>query len=109
MQTVDDPENSVNTNLSFSELDRENQKITIRNNGSEAVLMDGHILFSKRGGEFFRFPDGTQVLPGEYITVSCRGTWEDGELLWDEDKVWKKDDSARLYDPNFILLDEISK
>ena len=106
-RTVNDQAPPVDTPLSLLGSDREKQRIEVKNTGTESVDLGGYTLFSKRGGEVFRFSNNTLLPPGESITVSCRSTWREGELLWDEDKVWKKNDEACLYDRDFVLLDEL--
>ncbi len=109
VETVADPELPPEVSLSLQELDRKNQRIVIKNTGTVDADLSGCTLFSQRGSKIFRFPNQVILAPGNLITVSCRGNWREGDLLWDEDSVWKKkNDAACLYDSHFTLLDELT-
>lgn len=96
-----------NLNLSFAKVDREGQSVTIKNNAQQQAEMAGCLLFSTRGDERYLFPKGTVVKGGQTITVSCLDSEKSGELVWQQEKVWKKKkDNARLYDQNLNLLAE---
>lgn len=107
-KTVNDQDSTSDSPLTLLGIDREDQRVEVKNNGTESVDLGGYTLFSRRGGEVFRFPNNTLLESGESITVSCSSTWREGDLLWDEDTVWKKDDEACLYDRNFKLLDKLT-
>lgn len=107
-RTVNDQDSPVDSPLVLLGFDRQNQRVEVKNTGTESVDLGGYTLFSKRGGEVFRFPNNTLLASGESITVSCRSTWREGYLIWDEDKVWKKNDGVCLYDCKFTLLDELT-
>lgn len=84
--------------LCIKAVDRQNQTVTIQNNGADADI-SGCMLFSVRGGELFRFPEGTRLRSGESVSVSGEG--KGGDFEWNgEKKPWstKKDDPALLLD-----------
>lgn len=92
-------------NISFSKVDRAAGAVTIRNDAEEAAQLDGCVLISQRGDEIFHFPAGTQLAPGKELTIVCRDSQVQGDLIWNEDAVWKKHrDTALLYDSNMNLL-----
>lgn len=86
-----------NAKIQILELDKNAQTITLINNG-EAADISGYFIFSENGSEVYVFPDGTYMQAGETISVACKGG--QGDLIWDEKKVWKtkKEDTAVLYD-----------
>ena len=86
-----------NAKIEILELDKNAQTITLINNG-EAADISGYFIFSENGLEVYVFPDGTYMQAGETISVACKGG--QGDLIWDEKKVWKtkKEDTAVLYD-----------
>lgn len=84
--------------LCIKAVDRQDQIVTIQNNGADADI-SGCMLFSMRGGELFRFPEGTRLRSGESVSVSGEGKC--GDFEWNgEKKPWstKKDDPALLLD-----------
>ena len=92
--------------LSFAEVDRKNQAVSIRNDGEKTADLEGCVLISTRGDEIFHFPSGTVLDPGQTLTVVCRDSELAGDLIWEQDSVWKKKrDDALLYDRNMNLLD----
>ena len=95
---VSDPRPEGNSaKIQIHELDKNAQTITLINNG-EAADISGYFIFSENGSEVYVFPDGTYMQAGETISVACIGV--QGDLIWDEKKVWKtkKEDTAVLYD-----------
>ena len=93
--------------LSFAEVDRFQQRVTVRNDGTEEADLSGCLIRSVRKDELYLFPEGIHLGPGQTISVSCRDAFSPGDLIWDADSVWqKKRDTARLYDRNLNLLDE---
>ena len=93
--------------LSFQEVDRPGQRVTVRNDGRQAADISLCLIRSVRRDELFLFPEGTVLKPGETITVACRDASSPGDLTWDADSVWqKKRDEARLYDRNLNKLAE---
>ena len=107
IREVEDRELPRTLDLHFAEVDRKGQAVTVRNDGSSAADLTGCTLISERGDEIYHFPAGTVLEAGETLTVVCRDSEISGELVWDQDSVWKKKgDRALLYDRNMNLLDD---
>ncbi len=107
LQRVPDGKLPQNLLLSFVTVDRKHQRVTVRNDGTESADLTGCTLISQRGDEVYRFPDDTHLAPGEEITVVCQDSTAPGQLIWQQDSVWKKSgDTALLFDENMNLLDE---
>ncbi len=103
VQPVYDRELPCTLYLSISQADRENQRMTIRNEGAQSAPLDGCLLISERGNECFVFPEGITLEPGGEVTVSAAETAQEGDLIWGG--VWSEEqDEARLYDKNINLL-----
>ena len=97
----------VTLQLSFREVDREGQRVTVQNDGKETADLGGCLIRSVKKDELYLFPAGTLLAPGEAITVACRDASSPGDLIWDMDSVWQgSKDKARLYDRNLNKLDE---
>ena len=87
--------------LRIAAVDADDDRITLRNDGAEAVDLGGFYLHSERGNELYAFPAGTTLAPGGALTVGATDTDGDFDLLWDDKKVVhpKKNDVITLYDP----------
>jgi len=75
--------------------------ITLENRGDAAADLSGWYLYSARGSEMFFFPEGTELSPGETLTVGTKTSKGNSyDLFWDDKKVIhaKKEDSVFLYD-----------
>lgn len=106
-QLLEDTELPAGPALSFAEVDRPAQRVSIRNDGDEPADLTGCMLISQRGDEHYLFPAGTMLEPGAVLTVACEGYEKEGDLIWPGEAVWrKKRDEALLYDHNMNLLDE---
>ena len=106
-QVLEDQNFPVTLQLSFQEVDRKGQRVTVRNDGKDDADLSGCLIRSVRRDELYLFPAGTCLAPGQTITVACRDASSPGDLLWDEDSVWQETrDKARLYDQNLNKLDE---
>ena len=93
--------------LEFSQVNRQEQRVTIRNSSDRAADLTGCLLYSKRGDECFFFPDGFLLDGGAEVTVSCSGHEKPGDLVWPQENVWKPDrDKAVLYDRNMTVIAE---
>ena len=93
--------------LSFAEVDRKHERVTLQNHASETARLDGCLLLSGRGHEMFFFPEGTELDSGGRLRIVTRSSDLDGEILWPQKSVWKKHgDPAYLYDQNMNLLAE---
>ena len=92
--------------LSISDISRKKQAVKIKNNSDKDINAEGCFLISKRGDEIYRFPENTILKADEEITIVCRDSSVEGDLVWDCDSVWRKhDDTALLYDKNMNLMD----
>lgn len=106
VETVDDSDIHATCSLLIREVNREQQRVTIQNTDDAPVDLSDCTLISQRGSEVFLFPESTVLESGESVSVACRNHARAGDLIWDEDDVWKKkEDLALLYDSNFTLLD----
>ncbi len=83
--------------------------VCIRNGGGDTVDLSGWFIFSERGGETFVFPDGTQIAPGQEITITSLSSEGQGSFVWPDTKVWhkSKDDAAQLCDPYGRMIDRL--
>lgn len=107
LQRVPDGELPQDLLLSFVTVDRKRQSVTVRNDDSNPADLTGCTLISQRGDEVYHFPDDTVLESGAEITVVCQDSDAQGQLIWPQDSVWKKNgDTALLYDENMNLLDE---
>ena len=89
---------SSSSSLSIIGIDKKAQTITIRNEG-EKTDISGFMILSEKGGELFVFPEGTQIDPGQSLSVAAYGGV--GDYIWDEEeKPWnsKKADAGILFD-----------
>ena len=106
IKDVEEKEFKQEINIKFSSVQRKAQKVTIKNEGETSADLYGCTLISERGDEIYHFPKGTILAPGEEISVVCKDSEEQGELIWNEESVWRKrKDNALLYDKNMNLLD----
>ena len=86
--------------LTVADVDASDDTITVQNTSEGAIDLGGMYLYSDKGGELYPFPDGTQIAPGQAITVGTNSTKGDYDLLWDDKKVInkKKTDVIYLFD-----------
>lgn len=93
---VSSPERgAVKSGITIENVDRDNQTVTLVNSGDE-VDISGYFIFSSKGSEVFVFPEGSVIEANSTFTVACVGY--EGDFIWDIKNVWKKDDTATLYD-----------
>jgi len=100
-----DPQREKTLAVSIAHLDRTKQTLTLQNEANTEADLSGCILYSDRGGEVYRIPEGTRLAAGRKLTVS--GENGGGDLVWTgEEKPWntKKDDSAFFFDSFGNLL-----
>lgn len=100
-----------NRNQTVKLKDKSAQKdvISVVNQGSESVDMDGWYIYSEKGKEIFVF-NGTTIEPGQTLTIASLSSSEKGDLTWPDEKVWHKTkaDKACLYDVYGRLIDELN-
>ena len=94
--------------LTVVSVDRESQTAVIQNDGEGEADVSGCVLLSKKGGESFRFPEGSILPAGGRAVVSGQGGAGDYAFIG-EDKPWnkKKADPAYLYDRFGNLLSKL--
>jgi competence protein ComEC len=98
--------------LMLERVSKKDQTFTVRSTADTAVDLTGWFVFSDKGGELFRFPEGTVIEAGGSLLVACLGSDLDAgvmpDLIWNVKKAWagKKDDRALLCDPNGSVVSE---
>ena len=92
---------SVSGNLRLSELDAEQDVLTLQNVGTEAISLSGWYVFSTRGEEIFFFPENASLAPGAAARIGSTETPGACDFRFNDKNVWhnKKKDDAVLYDP----------
>ncbi|WP_246939416.1 lamin tail domain-containing protein [Bacillus pinisoli] len=101
-------------NLAITELDLKKEKVTIKNNRDQDVLMMGWKIISEAGNQIFQFPPDFVLKAGESVSVYSTSKPKESEkdkLWWlDKTKIWNDiGDRAFLYSPNGGLADYESK
>ncbi|MDO4482871.1 MAG: MBL fold metallo-hydrolase [Clostridia bacterium] len=83
--------------------------VSVTNHGGEAIDLSGWFIYSGTGGEVFVFPEGTQIQPGQELTISALDSGSEGHFVWQDTKVWnkKKPDTAYLFDDWGRLLSKL--
>ena len=93
---VSDPKPQMaEANIEIADISRNAQTVTLVNHG-EDVDLSGYLIFSEKGNEVFLFSDGATIQAGQVITIACCGGT--GDYIWDDTKVWDKNDTGVLYD-----------
>lgn len=97
----------------ISELDLENEKVTIRNNGSKDVDLTGWTLVSEEENQTFKFPDGFVLKAGSSVNIWSGPNAKHNpptDLKWTGAYIWNNDgDTAALYDKSGKLVDRVVK
>lgn len=82
----------------------EDEYVTIKNIGTVAQPLTNWVLASLRGEQFYTFPEGTFLSPGESIQVHSGPGARNAPsqaLFWTREPVWNnKHDTAVLFDAN---------
>lgn len=93
--------------IKLESVSKDSQTVVLYNKTPEAVDISGWYVVSDRGGEVFRFPDGSVIDAGEKFVLACRDYDGDADCVWDEDSVWHKtkSDRASLIDSFGRLID----
>lgn len=101
--------NPVTEDVTFVEISKDEQSVTLRNDGDEDVDLSRWFIVSSRGGELFMFPEGAVIGAGEKITVGCADSKGEADYKWEDAKVWnqKKDDVGTLIDRHGNIVDEM--
>ena len=108
LEKIDLP--AANTDICIENVIPGDDLIVIANRGSETVALDDWYLISDRGGEWFVIPQGTQIAPGESLTIGTNSSPDEEDLLWDDKKVIhkSKEDVLTLYDANGMAVSSMS-
>ncbi len=88
--------------LAITALDPEAESVTVTNQSDTAVDLTGWSLLSEKGNDFFFFPAGMMLAPGESATIwSGVESVPAGGLHWSTRKMWRdrKSNLATLTDP----------
>ncbi len=93
--------------IKLDKVSKTDQTATLINEGKTDADISGWWITSDRGGEVYRFPEGTVVPAGGKLVLVCRGSNAQGDLIWGESKVWheSKSDMASLIDNFGNLID----
>lgn len=99
----------ISEDIVFVSVSKAEQLVTIRNEGKEEVELSGWFIVSERGGELFRFPDGSVIEGGAEVTVASNDHRGEADYMWGAAKVWhkSKDDTAILIDSHGNLIDTL--
>ena len=95
--TFDNSPVTTSGDVVISNVNKENELVTIKNNGAVDVDMTGWVLVSVTGNQRYTFP--SYILEaGDTVTVASGDA--DGNLKWTSENVWNNSDSdpAQLYD-----------
>lgn len=65
-------------------LDRVEQCVSVKNNGTEIISLSGFMIYSEKGDIVYMYPDDTIVEPGSILTLT--GMKGEGKLKWPEVK-----------------------
>lgn len=86
--------------VSIAGVDNQDDRITLRNEGRQAVDVSGWFIVSEKGNQIYVLPQGTEIAPGGELTISSQSSEERGDLVWPDKKIWhkSKEDRAVLYD-----------
>ena len=97
--------------IELTEREKEEQHITMVNNGTNDVDLSGYFLVSKKGDEVYQIPDGTILSSGEQLTIASVDSEfkPEGCLVWRKSEVWKKKDPAFLYNRNLQIVDQLER
>lgn len=87
--------------VSITELDLDNEAVTIENNGNVNINMSGWELTESNGNKTFIFPSGFILEKGAAVQImSGKNAAGNGKttLLWSTDEIWASGDTCCLYD-----------
>ncbi|NLW17944.1 MAG: MBL fold metallo-hydrolase [Firmicutes bacterium] len=100
----------------YSELeltvDRQEEIVTITNQGEEVVDLSGWILVSEVGEQRFTFPKSTRLSPGEEIQIVAgpRATAGPKRIVWTDGYIWNNQyDPATLYSAEGVLVKRVAR
>ncbi|MFS1511774.1 thermonuclease family protein [Chengkuizengella sp. SCS-71B] len=95
--------------VQITEVNLEEEYITIMNNDSTDMDMTGWSVLSVEGDQRFDFPDSYTIKAGEAITIwsgdFSRGVWSI-DLYWTEQNIWNNNgDPAQLINADNVIVD----
>ncbi|MDD3242884.1 MAG: lamin tail domain-containing protein [Eubacteriales bacterium] len=95
--------------VAISGLDVSAECVTLTNNTAKAIDLSGWVLWSRKGGEAFVFPQGTRLAGGGSVTITSGKGAAAGDYLWTQAKIWKKKgDAAVLLDPAGVTVSALN-
>jgi hypothetical protein len=100
----------ANKAVAIADVDNQDDRIILRNNGSAAADVGGWYIVSEKGSQIFVLPEGTNIAPGGQLVIGSQSSDEPGDLTWPDKKVWhkSKEDAAWLYDVYGRLIDQMN-
>ncbi|NDI33587.1 thermonuclease family protein [Chengkuizengella sediminis] len=108
-ESIDPVTTENNSYIQITELNLEEEYITIKNSDNTDMDMTGWSVLSVQGDQRFDFPDSYTIKAGETITIwsgdFSRGVWS-SDLYWTEKNIWNNNgDPAQLIDANNGIVD----
>jgi len=99
----------ISVSLRLVGVDADQDVVTLKNNGAEAISLGGWYVFSSRGQEIFFFPENASLAPGLAVRLGSSQTPDACDWRFDDKNVWhnKKKDVAVLYDPYGRAVDQM--
>lgn len=106
-QNIPSPE----THLCLTAYDVKEDTVTLSNTGSEAIMLDRYTLYSTKGEQTYRLPDGVTLEGGQSLMIGSQSTQESVDLKWPVKRIWNKKalDAVELYDVFGRLVAQIEK
>ena len=100
----------ANKAVAIADVDNQDDRIILRNNGSAAADVGGWYIISEKGNQIYVLPEGTAIVPGGQLVIGSQSSDEPGDLTWPDKKVWhkSKEDAAWLYDVYGRLIDQMN-
>lgn len=103
-------ETTIAEKIRIEQLELNREMVTIRNEGSKDVLMNGWKLESEDEGGIFEFPKNFILKGGKAVTITSGSDgFEDrpSHLLWKNSYIWNNEgDRVKLISPKGIVVDE---
>ena len=99
-----------NRGVSIAEVDNQDDRITLRNDGKTPADLGGWYIVSDKGNQIYVLPKGTTIAPGGALVIASQSSKGKGDLTWPDKKVWhkSKEDAAFLYDVYGRLIDSMN-
>lgn len=90
-------------NIVITKVDKVEEIVTIKNSGTNDVILIGWVLVSVTGNQRFTFPSYT-IKAGDHVTIASGSA--SGDLLWTKTNIWNNSssDPAQLYDSAGSLI-----